>query len=67
MVNVPAPGIPVTENLLEPRGIEVTPLWFVVGPAAGMVTLVAVTASGVAASAEMPQYAQLAIRSSRKR
>jgi hypothetical protein len=66
MVNVPAPGIPVTENWLEPRGIEVTPLEFVVGPAVGMVTLAAVMANGVAASAETPQNAQQAIRSNRK-
>jgi hypothetical protein len=66
MVKVPAPGIPVTENRLEPRGIEVSPLGFVLGPAAGMVTFVAVTANGIAASAETLQNAQPAIRSSGK-
>jgi hypothetical protein len=66
MVNVPALGIPVTENWLEPRGIEVSPLEFVVGPDVGMVTLVAVMANGVTATAETLQRAQLAIRSSRK-
>jgi hypothetical protein len=66
MVKVPAPGIPVTEKWLEPRGSEVSPLGLVVGPAAGMVTLVAVMANGMTASAETPQNAQLAIKSSRK-